>query len=51
MIENRPTVVADNISLSSTHLELKDGDTVVSSIPLLSDGEVDVLLESFDEEE
>lgn len=51
MIENRPTVVADNMSLSSTHLELKDGDTVVSSVPLLSDGEIDVLLESFDEEE
>lgn len=51
MIENRPTVVADNMYLSSTHLELKDGDTVVSSIPLLSDGEVDVLLESFNEEE
>lgn len=51
MIENRPTVIADNMSLSSTHLELKDGDTVISSIPLISDGEVDVLLESFDEEE
>lgn len=51
MIENRPTVVADNMSLSSTHLELKDGDTVVSSVPLLSDGDVYVLLESIDEEE
>lgn len=51
MIENKPTVIADNMSLSSSHLELKDGDTVVSSVPLLSDGEVDVLLESFDEEE
>ena len=51
MIENKPTIIADNISLSSTHLELKDGDTVVSSVPLLSDGEIDALLESFDEEE
>ena len=51
MIENKPTIIADNISLSSTHLELKDGDTVVSSVPLLSDGEIDVLLESFDKEE
>lgn len=49
MIENRPEVVADKISLSSTHLELKDGDTVVSSVPLLSDSEVDNMLNKLDE--
>lgn len=49
MIEDRPEVVADKISLSSTHLELKDGDTVVSSVPLLSDSEVDNMLNKLDE--
>ena len=49
MIENRPEVVADKISLSSTHLELKDGETVVSSVPLLSDSEVDNMLNKLDE--
>lgn len=50
MIEDRPEVVADKISLSSTHLELKDGETVVSSVPLLSDSEVDNMLNKLDEE-
>lgn len=49
MIENRPEVVADKISLSSTHLELKDGETVVSSVPLLSDSEVENMLNKLDE--
>lgn len=49
MIENRPEVVADKISLSNTHLELKDGDTVVSSVPLLSDSEVENMLNKLDE--
>lgn len=49
MIDNRPEVVADKISLSYTHLELKDGDTTVSSVPLLSDTEVENIVNKLDE--
>jgi hypothetical protein len=51
MIDDRPTEIADNLLLTGTHLELKDGDTVISSVPLLANNEVDEIVQSLDEQE
>lgn len=51
MIDDRPTEIADNLLLTGTHLELKDGDTVISSVPLLANNEIDEIVQSLDEQE
>lgn len=51
MIDDRPTEIADNLLLTGTHLELKDGDTVISSVPLLANNEIEEIVQSLDEQE
>ena len=51
MIDDRPEIIADNMSLTSTHLELKDGDSVISSIPLTSDKDIEEVMAKLDLEE
>jgi hypothetical protein len=49
MIDDRPAYVADTIELTSTHLELKEGKTVVSSVQLANESDIDSLVASLDE--
>ena len=51
MIDDRPTEIADNLLLTGTHLELKDGDTVISSVPLVQDSEIDAMIDNLNVEE
>lgn len=51
MIDDRPTEIADNLLLTGTHLELKDGDTVISSVPLVQDSEIDAMIDDLNVEE
>lgn len=51
MIDDRPTEIADNLLLTDTHLELKDGDTVISSVPLAQDSEIDAIIDNLNVEE
>ena len=46
MIDDRPTEIADNLLLTGTHLELKDGDTVISSVQMASNEDIDEIIES-----
>lgn len=51
MIKDRPNVVADGLELTSTHLELKDGETTVSTIALVSDGDIETIMNNLPNEE
>ena len=51
MIDDRPTEIADNLLLTGTYLELKDGDTVISSVPLVQDSEIDAMIDNLNVEE
>ena len=51
MIKDRPEVVADKIELTNTHLELKDGDTTVSSVQLASDSDIEDIMNDLHVEE
>lgn len=44
-VVGKPEVIVDSMILSEDCLELRDGDTVVSSIPLMTDEDVDDLIE------
>jgi hypothetical protein len=50
MIDDRPTEIADNLLLTGTHLELRDGDTVISSVQMVSNGDIDEMIESLNVE-
>lgn len=50
MIDDRPTEIADNLLLTGTHLELRDGDTVISSVQMVSNGDIDEMVESLNVE-
>lgn len=51
MIDDRPTEIADNLLLTGTHLELKDGDTVISSVSIIQDSEIDAIIDNLNVEE
>jgi hypothetical protein len=51
MIDDRPEHVADNLSLTNTHLQLKDGDSVISTVPITSDNDIDEVMAELDNEE
>ena len=51
MIDDRPTEIADNLLLTGTHLELKDGNTVISSVPLAQDNDIEGIIEDLNVEE
>lgn len=51
MIDDRPTEIADNLLLTGTHLELKDGDTVISSVPLAQDNDIEGIIDDLSVEE
>lgn len=44
-VMGKPEVIVDSMALSEDYLELKDGDTVVSSIPLMTEEDVEDLIE------
>lgn len=48
MIDDRPEHVADNLSLTNTHLQLKDGDSVISTVPITSDNDIDEVMAELD---
>jgi hypothetical protein len=51
MIDDRPEHVADKLSLTDTHLQLKDGDSVISTVPITSDNDIDEVMAKLDNEE
>lgn len=51
MIDDRPEYVADNLSLTDTHLQLKDGDSVISTVPITSDNDIDEVMAELDSKE
>lgn len=46
MIDDRPTEIADNLLLTGTHLELKDGDKVISSVQMITNEDIDEIMAS-----
>ena len=44
MIQDRPETIANNLVLTGDHLQLKDGSSVISTVPILSDSDVEDLI-------
>lgn len=45
MIDDRPEFVADDLEITNNSLELKDGDVVLSTIPLVSNEDIDDIID------
>ena len=45
MIDDRPEFVADELSIANDQLQLKDGELVISTVPLTSDSDIDDIIE------
>lgn len=48
MIDDRPMIVADNMEMNNNHLYLKDGDSVVSSVPIADDEDITNIINNLD---
>lgn len=44
MIEGKPEHIVDSLVLTEDHLQLKDGASVISTVPILSDSDVEELI-------
>lgn len=46
MIDDRPTIIADGLMLTSSRLELMDGERTVSSVELTSDSDIEEIMDN-----
>lgn len=48
MIDDRPMIIADDMELTNEELQLKDGDSIISSVPIANNDDINDIMNNLD---